>query len=66
MLRALRKFLKAHKVDMKQFSDQEQTIIKKISKYNVGTVKAKNVAVGDKSRSSGGQDKSSSQIRLKD
>jgi hypothetical protein len=66
MLRALRKFLKAHKVDMKQFSDQEQTIIKKISKYNVGTVKAKNVAVGDKSRSSGGKDKSSSQIRLKD
>ena len=26
MLRALRKFLKAHKIDMKQFSDQEKLI----------------------------------------
>jgi hypothetical protein len=60
MLRALRRFLKAHDVDMKQFSDQEQTIIKKINKYSVGTVKAKNVAVGDKSRASGGKGKSSS------
>jgi hypothetical protein len=52
MLRALRKFLKAHKIDMKQFSDQEQTIIKRINKYSVGNVKAKNVAVGDKSHAS--------------
>ena len=58
MLRALRRFLKAHNVDMKQFSDQEQTIIKKINKYSVSTVKAKNVAVGDKSRASGGKGKS--------
>lgn len=55
MLRALRKFLKAHKVDMKQFSDQEQTIIKRINKYSVGKVKAKNVAVGNRSRASGGK-----------
>ena len=61
MLRALRKFLKAHKVDMKQFSDQEQIIIKSINKkYSIGKVKAKNVSVGDKSRASGGKDKSSS------
>jgi hypothetical protein len=44
MLRALRKYLKAHKVDMKQFSNQEHTIIKRINKYSVGKVKAKNVA----------------------
>ena len=60
MLRALRKFLKAHRVDMKQFSDQEQTIIKRINKYSVGKIKAKNVAVGDKSRASGGKGKSGS------
>ena len=60
MLRALRRFLKAHNVDMKQFSDQEQTIIKKTNNYSVGTVKAKNVAVGDKSRASGGKGKPSS------
>jgi len=60
MLRALRKYLKAHKVDMKQFSDQEQTIIKRINKYSVGKVKAKNVAVGDKSHSGGGKTKSGS------
>jgi hypothetical protein len=60
MLRALRKYLKAHKVDMKQFSNQEQTIIKKINKYSIGKVKAKNVAVGDKSRAGGGKTKSSS------
>jgi hypothetical protein len=60
MLRALRKFLKAHKVDMKQFADQEQTIIKKINKYNIGKVKAKNVAVGHKPRASGGKGKSGS------
>jgi hypothetical protein len=60
MLRALRKYLKAHKVDMKQFSDQEQTIIKRINKYSVGKVKAKNVAVGDKSRASSGKTKSGS------
>ena len=60
MLRALRKFLKAHKIDMKQFSDQEQTIIKKINKYKVGKVKAKHVAVGNKSRASGGKNKSGS------
>jgi hypothetical protein len=60
MLRALRKFLKAYKVDMKQFSDQEQIIIKRINKYSVGKINAKNVAVGDKSRASGGKDKSGS------
>ena len=60
MLRALRKYLKAHKVDMKQFSDQEQTIIKRINKYSVGKVKAKNVAVGDKSNAGGGKTKSGS------
>ena len=60
MLRALRKFLKAHNVDMKQFSDQEQIIIKRINKYSVGKIKARNVAVGDKSRACGGKDKSSS------
>ena len=57
MLRALRKFLKTHKVDMKQFSNQERTIIKRINKYSVGKVKAKNVAVGDKSHASGGKNK---------
>ena len=60
MLRALRKFLKAHEVDMKQYSNQERTIIKRIDKYSVGKVKAKNVAVGYKSRASGGKDKSGS------
>jgi hypothetical protein len=60
MLRALRKYLKAHKVDMKQFSDQEQTIIKRINKYSIGKVKAKNVAVGDKSRAGSGKTKSGS------
>ncbi len=60
MLRALRKYLKAHKVDMKQFSNQEQTIIKRINKYSVGKVKAKNVAVGDKSHADGGKAKSGS------
>jgi hypothetical protein len=60
MLRALRKCLKAHKVDMKQFSNQEHTIIKRINKYSVGKVKAKNVAVGDKSHAGGGKNKSGS------
>ena len=60
MLRALRKYLKAHKVDMKQFSDQEHTIIKRINKYSVGKVNAKNVAVGHKSRAGGGKTKSGS------
>ena len=60
MLRALRRYLKAHKVDMKQFSDQEHTIIKRINKYSVGKVKAKNVAVGDKSHAGGGKTKSGS------
>ena len=45
---------------MKQFSDQEQTIIKRINKYSVGKVKAKNVAVGDKSHAGGGKTKSGS------
>ena len=39
MLRALGKFLKAHKVDMRQFEKQAQTLIKKVNKYNVGKVK---------------------------
>jgi hypothetical protein len=60
MLRALRKFLKVHKVDMKQFSNQEQTLIKRINKYKVGKVKAKNVAVGNRSRASGGKGESNS------
>jgi hypothetical protein len=52
MLRALGRFLKQHKVDMKQFEDQEQTIINNINNYNVDKIKAKNVAVGNKSRAS--------------
>jgi hypothetical protein len=60
MLRAIRRYLKAHKVDMKQFSNQEQTIIKRINKYSVGKIKAKNVAVGDKSNAGGGKTKSGS------
>lgn len=60
MLRALGRFFKAHKIDMKQFASQEQTIINKVNKYNVEKIKAKNVAVGDKSRASAGKDKSSS------
>ena len=50
MLRALGRFLKAHNVDMKQYDKQAQTLIKKVNKYNVGKVKAGNVAIGTKSR----------------
>ena len=55
MLRALGRFLKAHKVDMKQFDKQAQTLIKKVNKYNVGKVKASNVAIGTKSRAGAGK-----------
>ena len=50
MPRALGRFLKAHNVDMKQYEKQAQTLIKKVNKYNVGKVKASNVAIGTKSR----------------
>lgn len=60
MLRALGRFLKQHKVDMTQFEDQEQTIIKNITNYNVDKIRAKNVAVGDKSRASGDKNGGSS------
>ena len=55
MLRALGRFLKAHKVDMKQYDKQAQTLIKKVNKYNVGKVKASNVAIGTKSRAGPGK-----------
>ncbi len=50
LLRALRRFLKAHKVDMKQFDAQAKNITKKVNNYNVGKISAKNVAVGDKAK----------------
>ena len=55
MLRALGRFLKAHNVDMKQYEKQAQTLIKKVNKYNVGKVKASNVAIGTKSRVDAGK-----------
>jgi hypothetical protein len=58
MLRALGRFLKAHKVDMKQFAAQQQAIINKINNYNVGKINAKNVAVGNKSRANSGKEDS--------
>jgi hypothetical protein len=58
LLRALGRFLKAHKVDMKQFASQEQVIINKVNKYNVDKINAQNVAVGSKSRASGDKRKS--------
>lgn len=60
LLRALGRFLKAHKVDMKQFASQEQTIINKVNKYNVDKINAQNVAVGNKPRASGDKKKSGS------
>ena len=45
---------------MTQFEDQEQTIIKNITNYNVDKIRAKNVAVGDKSRASGDKNGGSS------
>jgi hypothetical protein len=54
MLRALGNFLKAHKVDMEQFEEQEKTFINNVSKYNINQVNAQNVSVGDKSRADGG------------
>lgn len=50
MLRALRRFLKAHNIDMKQFDKQAQTLIKKVNKYSVGKVEGENVAIGSKAR----------------
>ena len=54
LLRALGRFLKAHNVDMKQFASQERNITNKFNN-NVGTINAQNVAVGNKSRASGGK-----------
>jgi len=49
MIRALGRFLNGHEIDMKQFTDQEQTFIKKIrNKYSVDKINADNVAVGDR------------------
>jgi hypothetical protein len=59
MLRALGNFLKAHKVDMKQFESQAKGITKRISNYNVDKIKAKNVAVGDKAHVGGSKSKPS-------
>ena len=50
MLRALRRFLKAHNIDMKQFDKQAQTLIKQVNKYRVGKVEGENVAIGSKAR----------------
>jgi len=50
MIRALGRFLKAHKVDMKQFTSQEETFINKVKNYNVDEINAHNVSVGNKSR----------------
>ena len=58
LLRALGRFLKAHKVDMRQFASQEQTIINKVNKYNVDKVNAQNVSVGYKPHASGDRKKS--------
>ena len=60
MLRALGWFLKAHKVDMKQFENQEQSIVNKINNYNVDKINAKNVSVGNKSRAGGSKNSSDS------
>lgn len=58
LLRALGRFLKAHKVDMKQFASQEQVIINKVNKYSVENLKAQNVAIGNKAHANGGKKKS--------
>ena len=58
LLRALGRFLKVHKVDMKQFASQEQVIINKVNKYNVDKISAQNVAVGNKPTASGNKKKS--------
>lgn len=63
MLRALGRFLKAHKVDMKQYERQARTLIKKVNKYNVGEVKASNVAIGTKSRVDAGEKPGSSSAK---
>jgi hypothetical protein len=61
LLTALGDFLKAHKIDMKQFASQERVIIRnKVSNYNVDKINAQNVSVGDKSRASGDKKKSGS------
>jgi hypothetical protein len=57
LLRALGRFLKAHRVDMKQFASQEQVIINKVNKYNVDKISAQNVAVGNKPRARGDRKK---------
>lgn len=58
LLRALGRFLKAHKVDMKQFASQEQVIINKVNNYSVDNLKAQNVAIGNKSHAGAGKKKS--------
>jgi hypothetical protein len=57
MLRALGRFIKAHKVDMKQFETQARSITRRINNYNVDKIKAKNVAVGDKANAGDGKSK---------
>jgi hypothetical protein len=57
MLRALGRFLKVHKVDMKQFETQAKSITKKTKSYNVDKIKAKNVAIGDKAHAGGSKNK---------
>ena len=53
LLRALGRFLKMHKVDMKQFASQERVIINKVNKYNIDKISGQNVAVGNKSHAGG-------------
>jgi hypothetical protein len=49
MIRALGRFLREHKIDMRQFNSQEQKFIKKVqSKYNIDKIDAGSVAVGTK------------------
>jgi hypothetical protein len=57
MLRALSRFLKAHKVDMKQFRFQER-VINKGNSYKIDKITAQNVAVGNKPHASSDKKKS--------
>lgn len=59
MFQALRGFLEDHNIDMEQFNAQERTFINNVSNYNIGSIRAGNVAVGNKSRA-GGRGKSDS------
>ena len=60
LLRALARFFKAHKIDMKQFASQEQNITNKINNYSVDEINARSVAVGSKSRASSSKKNSGS------